>query len=96
MKKLTAKLKAILGSNKGESLMESLMSIIIFAVMIEAVTLMIMTALRMNSSSITKASASQTSINSSVVADYGGLTGTATLDGGGIHVEIILPTVPPT
>lgn len=70
MKKLKAKLKAILSSNKGESLMESLISMVVFAIMIEAVTLMIMTALRMNSSSITKATASQTSINNEITGVY--------------------------
>lgn len=93
MKKLTAKIKAILSGNSGETLVESLISILVFAILIETVTLMIMTALRMNGTSISNATASQTSINENIVKDFSGLTGTLTLNStdGSIDVKIVLP-----
>lgn len=70
MKRLKDKLKTILTGKKGESLVEGLVSLLVFSVLMMAVTMMINTSLRMTAASTADASAKQESFNNAVFEQY--------------------------
>jgi len=64
-------IKKIFRSNKGETLVESIVSLLILSVLLLAVTTMIQTALRMTSASAQKARGMQEdTVNPVILADY--------------------------
>ena len=66
------KARSILRSGKGETLMESLISLLAFGVLVVAVTAMVHTALAITGVSVRNAQAMQQDINRVIRADYGG------------------------
>lgn len=72
MKELTLlnRAKAILSSQKGESLMESIASILIFNILMLAVATMIKTSLRITEHSTASASSRQEQANDFIIEDY--------------------------
>jgi len=64
-------IKKIFRSNKGETLVESIVSLLILSILLLAVTTMIQTALRMTSASAQKARGVQEdTVNPVILADY--------------------------
>jgi len=63
MKKQADKLKAILKGNSGETLLEGLVSVLVFSVLIATITMMIMLSLRITSISTAASGASQSEAN---------------------------------
>ena len=88
MKKLTADLARVLRCRKGESLMESIISILLFTVLMAAVTTMIMLSLRITGNYTATASGEQERVNDSVLEADHTVEGLLTITGTGIDVEI--------
>jgi len=63
MKKQAAKLRAIIKGNSGETLLEGLVSVLVFSVLIATITMMIMLSLRITSISTVASGASQSEAN---------------------------------
>jgi Tfp pilus assembly protein PilV len=66
MKELVCKVRAILKKTRGESLMECIVSILVFSVLIAAVTTMIMTSMKITGKATQAAEAMQKDINAVV------------------------------
>lgn len=90
MKRLTFKLKTVLLNNKGESLMESVASLLIFSILMMAVATMITASLRITSASTKDASERQDAVNKGIMEDYDTTptNDTLTFEGTGINVTI--------
>jgi Tfp pilus assembly protein PilV len=63
---MITKIAAILKSRRGETLMEGLVSILVFTILLSAVTLMIMTSLRVTGFSTREAGAMQEAANNAL------------------------------
>jgi len=73
MKKQIHKIKRILCSNKGETIMESIASLLILSILLMAVTMMIQTAQQLTAMSTTTATdVQENTINSAILGDYDG------------------------
>lgn len=70
MKMWIRRIKKIIRSNKGETLMETIVSLIILSILLLAVTTMIQTALRMTSISIQNAEGTQDNVNFVILSEY--------------------------
>jgi hypothetical protein len=67
---LVYRVKEILHSNKGESLIESILSIMILAIMLVAITTVIMTSLNITTRTVIMASDFQRDLNEVVLSNY--------------------------
>jgi len=73
MKKRILKIKRILRSNAGETIMESIASLLVLAILLMAVTMMIQTSLRMTAASNVSATESQAgTVNSAILGIFSG------------------------
>jgi len=87
MKKLVKKVLAILNSKNGESLMESLVSILVFTILVAAVTMMILLSLRITRSSTEAANESQEEVNS-LISGTDGAGDSITSESGSVGLTI--------
>ena len=69
MKTLRTKLKEIFGNNKGESLIESLVSVFVLALLILAITSIIQVSLRMSNRAIENAETMQVDVFNPLLGD---------------------------
>lgn len=70
MKTLIQRIKKTIRSNKGETIMEGIVSLLVLSILLLVVTTMIQTALRMTSVSIQNAKESQDVFNDVALSEY--------------------------
>lgn len=95
--RLLNKLKNILTGKRGESLMESIASILILNILMLAVTVMIKTSLRITEQSTTSASSIQEQANSIIFEEYPPSADTPTLElrdsGSGYNIDVDIEVI---
>ena len=84
MKRITDKIKTALSGNKGETLVESLVSIVIFTICTVGVTLMIRTGLLITKDAIVESDNMQKAVNDLVAGNLPETNGIFTLKGDGV------------
>jgi len=88
MKNVTRRLKKALTEKKGETLMESLVSLLIFVIMFAGIAAMIQFSFRVTGVGTTQINANQVLINDAALVGNHPLEDTLNLTGGGINVDI--------
>lgn len=70
MKSWTAAIKNAMGNKRGETLVESVLSMLLLAILFTSVAAMITTALNMTKTSLASAAIQQQAVNAALAGDY--------------------------
>jgi len=91
MKELAKKVYTVLRKTNGESLMEAIISILVFTILIASITMMIMVSLRITSSSTEAANRRQVDANTVLSGSVGGVEDVVAFtiaDGSGSSINV--------
>lgn len=88
MTKWIARAKSTLSKNRGETLVESVVSILVFSIFMLAVTTMILASLRLTAASTKSAKANQDAVNDALLGSAAGEKKDLFIKGDGLDVTI--------